>query len=181
MSGNAEVKTPELPLVREEFGFHRSVCGCEYCKAYCRHIPGSLIPADLARLCPPGHDLLTWAEQHLRALLDKPAPTLVPVRQENGHCHWHFDGKCAVHENAPFSCAFFDFHMSDAEAKERQEAALKARLDDVAARGPNYKVWLHLRQKGLIARSGDRSALTHDMQKMQRNAERSQRRSGFLS
>src|SRR5579872_6717107 len=32
----------ELTLVREQFGFRRSVCGCNFCTAPCRHMPGSL-------------------------------------------------------------------------------------------------------------------------------------------
>jgi hypothetical protein len=30
----------------------------------------------------------------------------VPARQADGGCHWHFGGRCAVHDNAPFGCAF---------------------------------------------------------------------------
>ena len=101
----------ELPLVRTQYGFHRTSCPCAFCAAPCKHIPGSLDVADLARLCPPDQDLFTWAEHHLRAVTEKPFPTLVPARQPNGHCHWLFDGKCLVHEHAPYSCAFFDAHF----------------------------------------------------------------------
>ena len=104
----------ELPLAREEYGFRRTVCGCECCRAPCRHVPGSLDVTDLVRLCPPPLDLFVWAEQHLRAVVDKPYPTLVPARGPGGHCHWLFEGQCVVHENAPYSCAFFDTHMTDA-------------------------------------------------------------------
>ena len=92
----------ELPLVREAYGFGRTTCGCPLCQAPCRHLPGALDPADLSRLCPPGHDLLPWAEQHLRAMVDKPYPTLVPARRESGYCHWYVGGACAVHPAAPF-------------------------------------------------------------------------------
>src|SRR6266513_2677801 len=87
----------ELPLVRERYGFRRTQCACELCRAPCRHLPGSLDVADLWRLCPPGRDLFEWAEEHLRALTDKPYPTLVPLRLKGGPCHWLFDGQCAVH------------------------------------------------------------------------------------
>src|SRR5438128_2537880 len=96
--------------IREQFGFQRTRCGCVFCQAPCKHIPGSLDVSDLWRLCPKGQDVFTWAEEHLRVLPDKAFPTLVPVRQVNGHCHWFVQGKCAVHENAPYSCAFFDSH-----------------------------------------------------------------------
>jgi hypothetical protein len=91
----------ELPLVREVHGFRRTECACELCKVYCRHIPGTLDPSDLPRLCGDGQVIFLWAEQHLRALIDQPYPTLVPTRNSRGHCHWHFDGLCAVHEHAP--------------------------------------------------------------------------------
>ncbi len=106
-------------VAREQHGFRRTVCGCEFCKAPCRHVPGSLDVSDLGRLCPPNEDVFTWAAQHLRAVVDKPFPTLVPARQTNGHCHWLFDGRCAVHGSAPYSCAFFDSHMTDAEVERR--------------------------------------------------------------
>ena len=139
-------------------------------------MPGSLDVIDLARLCPPDHDVFTWAEQHLRALTDKPYPTLVPARQANGHCHWLFEGLCAVHENAPYSCAFFDAHMTEEEINRRSAATIQARQEDAARDGLYYRVWNHLCHKGLIARSGDRTALAEDVSKICRNAERSRRR-----
>src|ERR1700682_4838839 len=89
----------ELPLVRQEYGFHRTVCGCAFCRTPCRHLPGSLDVTDLLRLCPAGEDVMAWAQEHLRALTEKPYPTLVPARHPHGPCHWLFDGQCVVHEN----------------------------------------------------------------------------------
>ena len=153
----------ESSIVREEHGFRRTTCGCELCKVHCRHLPGALDPSDLVRLCPPDHDLFTWAEQHLRALTDKPYPTLVPSRQQNGHCHWYFDGKCAVHDTAPYSCAFFDSHMAEDEVHRRVVATAAAIRQDAAANGPYVRVWRHLCGKGLIARPADRSALFREL------------------
>jgi hypothetical protein len=161
---------------REQHGFRRTVCGCEFCRAPCRHMPGSLDVSDLLRLCPPGQDVFAWAEQHLRALTDKPVPTLVPARQPNGHCHWLFDGRCVVHDVAPFGCAFFDAHMSDAEAERRAEATMQARRADAAQQGLYYRVWLHLQRKGLVQPSGDRMGLGDDWRQVQRNVTRSRRR-----
>jgi hypothetical protein len=166
----------ELPLVREAYGFRRTECGCELCKACCRHLPGTLDPSDLSRLCPPGQDVLAWAEQHLRAQTGKPYPALVPARGGDGHCHWYFEGKCAVHENAPYSCAFFDCHMDEGEVDRRVRATVQAIRDDMAANGLYSRVWLHLRQKGLLSRGGDRSALLLEMRNIQRRGERSLRR-----
>jgi hypothetical protein len=159
---------PEKPLVREQLGFRRTACGCEFCKAPCRHVPGSLDVSDLDRLCPPGQDLFAWAEEHLRAVTDKPFPTLVPARGADGHCHWFFEGRCAVHENAPYSCAFFDAHMTEAEAQRRSAATVRARQQDAARGGLYYRVWLHLCRRGLTSRSGDRAALAEEVRELRR-------------
>ena len=34
--------------VREELGFQRTRCACGLCQVHCRHMPGTLHPADLA-------------------------------------------------------------------------------------------------------------------------------------
>lgn len=160
---------------REQFGFRRTTCGCAFCAAPCRHVPGSLDVADLERLCPPGLDLFAWAEQHLRAVTDKSFPTLVPARQANGHCHWLFEGRCMVHENAPYSCAFFDTHMTEAEIERRSAATIRARTEDAARQGSYYRVWLHLCRKGLTAPSGDQRALAEEVRKIRHHLEHQQR------
>jgi hypothetical protein len=169
-------QSKELPLIREQHGFRRTVCGCAFCQAPCHHIPGSLDVADLERLCPSDQDVFAWAERHLRAVTDKGFPTLVPTRQANGHCHWLFEGKCAVHEVAPYSCAFFDAHMSADEIQRRSAATIRARQEDAAQNGLYYRVFLHLCRKGLVGPSGDRAALADEARAIQRNAQRSRRR-----
>jgi hypothetical protein len=166
----------ELPAVREEHGFRRTVCGCEFCKVYCRHLPGTLDPADLLRLCPAGQDVFTWSEEHLRARADLPYPALVPVRNSEGHCHWYFDGRCSVHASAPFGCAFFDAHMPDAEIARRVAATVRACQEDAAANGVYTRVWRHLCGKGLIAPPGDRDGLAAEVRQLRRRAERNRRR-----
>ncbi len=161
----------ELPIVRRTFGFERTQCGCEYCKAYCRHLPGALDPSDLTRLGPDGPNVFAWAEHHLRALIQQPYPLLVPARNEQGPCHWYFDGQCAVHENAPYSCAFFDAHMPDAEVGRRAAATIQACKDDAAANGLYHRVWLHLWRRGLVGQPGDREALLAEVRKRSRRAE----------
>jgi hypothetical protein len=166
----------ELPLIREEHGFRRTECACPFCQAPCRHIPGGLDPADLPRLGPQGQDLFTWAEQHLRALTDRPFPTLVPARGPDGSCHWFFTGCCAVHAAAPYGCAFFDSHMRPQEIERRYAATIQARQADQAANGLYYRVWLHVCHKGLIATAGSREALTADWLRIHRIAQRSRQR-----
>ncbi|GIW80818.1 MAG: hypothetical protein KatS3mg105_2625 [Gemmatales bacterium] len=162
---------------REQHGFRRTVCGCEFCRAPCRHVPGSLDVADLERLCPPGQDVFLWAEEHLRALEDKPYPTLVPARQADGSCHWLFNGLCAVHEHSPFGCAFFDSHMSPEEARRRADATIAARRRDAEIGGLYYRVWMHLRRKRLIAKSGDREGWVQEVVRIRRRINRNRRRS----
>ncbi len=169
-------KKSTMEELRQEQGLRRTECACEFCKVHCRHMPGTLVPSDLARLCPAGQDLYAWAEQHLRALTDKPYPVLVPARGVFGPCHWFFDGRCAVHAAAPFGCAFFDAHMGEEEVGRRATAMVEAIREDGAAKGLYGRVWRHLREKGLIAPAGDRAAVRVEMAKVRRMAEGSRRR-----
>jgi hypothetical protein len=139
-------------------------------------MPGTLDPSDLPELCGQQGDIFAWAEEHLRALVDQPYPTLVPARDLQGHCHWYFDGRCAVHDRAPFSCAFFDSHQSDAEVVRRVATTIQACQDEVVSNGLYYRLWLHLRGKGLIGKRGDRSALRAEMRRIERQSERQRRR-----
>lgn len=171
----ADAPRTELPLVREVHGFRRTTCGCDFCKTYCQHLPGALDPSDLLRLCPREEEVFAWAEQHLRAHADRGYPSLVPARNLLGHCHWYFDGQCVVHASAPFSCAFFDTHQSDAEVEERVAATVRACREDAAANGLYFRVWQYLSARGLIAPRGDRAALMREMRAIQRRMEGSRR------
>jgi hypothetical protein len=163
---------------REEFGLQRTECGCACCAAPCRHVPGGLVPSDLAGLCPPGQDVFAWAEQHLRALTAGPHPALVPARGVTGGCHWFFEGRCAVHGHAPFGCAFFDSHQPPEEVRRRQEAMARARAEDAAADGLYTRVWRHLRAKGLVAPPGDWAAVLAEVDRIRRGTVRRARRLG---
>jgi hypothetical protein len=124
-------------------------------------MPGFLVPSDLLRLCPTEVDLMVWAKEHLRASagirvvnlltgVTLQIPSLVPAKQANGHCHWlQSDGRCAVHANSPFGCAFLDQHMIPAEAEKRNQAGRQARLEDFANNGPYSQVWQMLMKAGL--------------------------------
>jgi hypothetical protein len=162
--------------VRRQHGFERTRCACAYCQAPCRHIPGGLDIDDLARLCPAGQDLFVWAETHLRARIDKPYPVLVPARQANGHCHWHFDGRCAVHDDAPYGCAFFDAHMPEQEVTTRYQALEQARRQDAAERGIYSQLWEHLSRKSLIDVAKNSTGLIEDLHKINRETLRHRRR-----
>ncbi len=165
----------EQPRVLKMHGFERTVCGCDFCTAPCRHVPGGLDPSDLQRLCPAEKDVFSWAEEHLRALTSPSFPILVPARRADGHCHWLLDGKCAIHANAPYGCAFFDAHMPAEEVDRRFAATIRAREEDAAADGLYSRVWQYLCHRGLVGRPGDREALADEVRKISRNAERRSR------
>lgn len=150
--------------MRIELGFARTTCDCKKCSVFCEHMPGFLIPSDLERLIPDGEDPLVWAEEHLRASFGslvrsggvlKWTPSLVPAKGDSGSCHWLKEGRCTVHENSPFGCAFLDQHMTDREAEKRSQAARDARWDDFVADGLYSQIWNHLCEKGLTYRTGN--------------------------
>jgi hypothetical protein len=120
-------------------------------------MPGFLIPADLGRMIPLGVDPLTWAESNLLAspgaLVARGTrvfriPTLVPAVKRNGACIHHVDGMCAIHDVAPFGCAFFDCKTRDYTLSHR--GLLQIAGADVES--PYIQIWRHLRSKGLKSR-----------------------------
>ena len=152
-----------LPVAREEFGFSRTTCGCKKCQAWCRHQPGALVPSDLDRLIPQGEDPFLWAEEHLRASpglviplgeLVVSIPTLVPAKQANGHCHWLKDGRCQVHADSPYGCAFLDQHLFNREAARRNHAARLARAEAFQKNSLYSQIWQHLHAKVLTYSTG---------------------------
>jgi hypothetical protein len=156
----ALTKLPVIDESRREFGYARSKCGCEKCSVYCRFAPGMVIPQDLALLGPLARGetaLIAWAMEHLQVSTGPMGfqvtgadgvrvkyPTLVPARGPDGlACHWLMeDGRCAVHERAPFGCAFFDCRLDGGDALERKSRACEAmaeswRAEDATPGHPN--------------------------------------------
>ncbi len=166
---HVEIPTALTPTenMREQYGFQRTRCDCDFCKVYCRHVPGRLDVSDLARLCPAGVDVFAWSETHLRAVTDTPYPKLIPARQDNGHCQWYVNGHCAVHQSAPFGCAFFDAHMTPTEVQIRSRTANRASEEDALENGLYSRVWRHLTERGLTRPSGERGALDEEMRRIQ--------------
>ena len=170
-----------LPVVsgeRTEFGFTRTRCGCPSCSVSCRFVPGFLVPADLQRLAEAAGvwgrpvPLVLWAEQHLLAspgavvgvqtdagVKTVRVPTLVPARQADGMaCHWlAADGRCEVHANSPYGCAFCDSHMGRAAGQARSLAGIRAVATAWADGGVYGTIWTVLRDSGLVAPGPDAS------------------------
>lgn len=152
--------------MRTDLGFARTVCDCADCSEFCHWMPGFLLPDDLTRLAGTSEWRLLskWALQHLLASQGSLAlwmgkqfrvPTIVPARQENGCvCHWLADGRCSVHADAPFGCAFFDTHQEYDEGMIRsQRSTLLLMSEVVKPQGASlyYRVWEHLVRHDRIA------------------------------
>jgi hypothetical protein len=123
-----------------------------------------LIPADLARIAAfqePGMDVLAWAQRHLLAspgaLVARHGnlfriATLVPARRDDGACLFLTpEGSCRIHSVAPFACAFFDDHMSRAEADRRSARGLMDILQAFQGDTLYARVWTMLQEAGRVA------------------------------
>lgn len=145
---------------RTECGVPRTNCSCETCIENCRVMPGFLIPEDLDRLVPVHTSMYEWAEQNLLASPGAVAikdgemfriPTLVPATKSDGSCiHLSPEGKCGIHDNAPFGCAFFDCGPEPRGLVERGMARICEAMDDITSK--YAQLWIHLSFKGLEQR-----------------------------
>lgn len=136
-AGSSELFAPE----RVAFGMHRTQCDCPHCVGACVGGGGMLDFEDLQRLMPRHIEetgrQLEWARVHLRASLGSLARgtngilrvgCLVPAPKENNgengkvgcnECHWLENGRCRVHDDSPFGCAFYCNHKHNRETEER--------------------------------------------------------------
>ena len=147
--------------MRSEFGFERTSCNCRDCVENCRRISGSLIPNDLKRLLPGCiADALPWAFDNLLAspgalvIINgnmQRIPTIVPKRLSDGSCKFLVNDLCAIHENAPYGCAFFG-HMPRREEDERSWRGLRTILEDSELAYAYQTLWKILYKNGNIAR-----------------------------
>jgi hypothetical protein len=155
---------PVLDPTRTEFGFERTRCACPECTRCCHHILGYLMPADLPRIAAfhrPGLDLFVWARLFLLAspgaLVARKGvvyriPTLVPARRPDGACIFLTEAdSCSIHPAAPYGCAFFDAHMTAAQADHRSSQGLRAFAHAWQAGTPYGAIWQMLYQAGRIA------------------------------
>lgn len=137
---------------------------CGECARYCLYLPGALIPADLdaisARL---GYDdLVHFAVENLvaspGAIVSANGeqfriPTLTPARTPDGACKFLRNGRCAIHAQAPFSCAYFDCSQDRREADARSMRGLQAIAREWSTGGLYARLWELLHSLGLVAPS----------------------------
>lgn len=147
--------------MRTEYGFERVTCGCRLCQIPCEYMPGALAPPDIRRIAAAlgyGEDVARFAEENLRASPGATVvyrgellriPTLVPAATESGACKFYVDGRCSIHDVAPYGCAFTDMHGA-------WEDRSRAYLEDIfrELRNPNGeygKLVARLAAKSLVA------------------------------
>jgi hypothetical protein len=145
-------------MERTEFGAKRTNCACNTCQINCRFMPGFLIPSDLFHIIPGDRDIYEYARENLRAspgaIVKRGsqilrAGTLVPAAKPDGSCiHFTAAGACAIHDKAPFGCAFFDCQP---EPPGIAHKAIQAVMLDHEVHGLYTRVWQHLRSRGLTA------------------------------
>jgi hypothetical protein len=135
-------------------------------------MPGNLIPDDLGRMIPAGADPLAYARQYLRAsegplVLVRGQPlrvgTLVPATRDGGTACIHFKGGlCAIHEVAPFGCAYFHCRMTQHEGDVLSRKGLIRIMEAHQNRDLYGRLWTALWEEGLRTSSlaERRTALT---------------------
>jgi len=121
-------------------------CGCEFCKAPCDTCPARSTVGPRAPLSA-GKGRLCLGRGAPAGAAGQAVPDLVPARRDDGACHWYFDGKCAVHENAPTVA----LSLTPTCRKRRWTGVSGHGRSHPARRrrdGLYYRVWLHLCEKG---------------------------------
>ena len=118
-----------------EIPFNRTVCACERCTDCCKRQPGPLIEGDYERI--RAH--LQVSDEEMRKLFWASPGALVKntvtgtvsrvgsitPRYRKGRCVFLDEhDRCKIHAVAPFGCAYFDTHMSQAASQDRSRFAV---------------------------------------------------------
>jgi hypothetical protein len=148
-------------MTRTEFGFERTTCACNVCVLNCRVMPGYLIPADLERIIPPYVDSFLWAQENLLAspgalVMNSQTGrtfrigTLVPaIKADGGGCiNLTKDGRCKIHQIAPFGCSFFDCGPEPPGLALEGVCAVQDAQRDPLSR--YARIWAHLYHMGRV-------------------------------
>lgn len=145
--------------------FKRTTCACAKCQAACQAMPGMCIPGDVDRIA----DLLqirpearaVWLMDHFQAsegaLVAQAGrafriPTIVPAARPDGSCIFLTDdGRCGVHAQSPFGCAYNDMHQDAVTGNRVSAAGLRAIAEDFSQNGPYSRLHLVLSGTGRTA------------------------------
>jgi Fe-S-cluster containining protein len=154
----------EMVEERTEFGFTRIVCACSACARFCIALPGYLVPSNIQRIAERLNepDIVQFSFDNLLASPGaiviangayRTIPTLVPARKPDASCRFLKNGRCEIHAEAPYGCAYFSAEQTKEEAdaisaRGLQEIAKAWRSDDLYA-----QLWLMLYHAGRIAPS----------------------------
>lgn len=142
--------------------FMRTICDCPACRAHCRRQPGPLAPEDVGLIC----DTLEIHPTELEPMLVaspgalvirggqvQRIPTITPARQSDGSCTFlAADGRCSIHDCAPFGCAHFDHHMDAQEGNRRATALYRELLEHGEG---YYRLRAKLERNGQISGKDD--------------------------
>lgn len=133
-------------------------------------MPGSLIPGDLELIFKhqrgenvTPEEATEWLLENFQAsdgakvmqiVAGQPhvfqIPTIVPKLTEQG-CVFLKEGKCQIHEVAPFACAYVDPHMPDNQANELSQSMLGAQMRSWQQHAGYAQAWEILHAAGKIA------------------------------
>lgn len=165
------MNTQSLPIVdesRQEFGYKRTICDCQFCVSNCRHMPGFLIPSDIRHIkehVSPDTSTEEFATKYLAAspgakvaretpegMLVFRIPTLVPARDpQTNHCIFLKDDRCTIHRVSPYGCSFFDCKDTAGAANSLSMTGLQAIAKNISEQGEYVQLWNALDASGLKA------------------------------
>jgi Fe-S-cluster containining protein len=145
--------------IQTRLGHARTTCNCRDCSRFCDHMPGFLIPEDLAAIVPDDVDSMTYIKAHFVASPGATVgqtqpdgrvklyqiPTIRPAVKPDGTCVFlDNDGLCSIHDIAPYGCAAFDDHMTRPEGDRRLSDGLVAIHEDRTRNGTYAQAWHYL-------------------------------------
>ena len=117
--------------------FTRTTCSCAKCVQCCKRHPGYMVPGDLERIAEHigEQDTPAFALRFFRAspgaIVQAGARqfrigTIIPATDKTGRCVFlGDDDRCAIHQVAPFGCAYFDTHMDSRTSQMRSAWGLR--------------------------------------------------------
>lgn len=115
--------------------FARSICACDADRAFCKRQPAHLIPSDIDRIAarlPDVNPAEYLCASKGAVIMDVVTttliriPTITPASDDTGRCVFlTADERCAIHDVAPFGCAYFSVHENHEDGTRRSLWGLK--------------------------------------------------------